>query len=245
MHRTLYSIDSGTVMLDNEERRYHLKVRDLPQEEKPRERLQAHGPEALSTAELLAVVLSTGTKKEEVLQMARRVIKEYGETGILSEKNPAKLSEALELPPGKAMQIVACGELGRRFFKKNENGAPTLRTAREVFEYTSDMRTLTKEHVRGLYLNTHYKLIHDETISIGTLDTNLLHPRDVFRPALEYAAAAVILVHNHPSGVAEPSAADIKVTNQLIQAGKLLGIPLVDHVIVTRKAFKSIPVSYS
>lgn len=242
MKQTPYTIaSSGTLVLDNESRRYLLKVRDLPNEEKPRERLSQHGPDALSTAELLAVVLSTGTKKEEIMAMTRRIIKEYGETGVFSEKSPAKLARNLDIPLGKAMQIIACGELGRRFFRKNEHGMPVLRTAEEVYEYTRDMRTLTKEHVRGLYLNSHYKLIHDETISIGTLDANMLHPRDVFKPAVEYAAAAVILVHNHPSGIAEPSQADTDVTAQLVKAGRLLGITLVDHVIVTKTAFTSIP----
>ncbi len=239
-----YQIKSGDLVLDNPERRYILKVRDLPEEEKPRERMLLHGSSVLSTQELLAVLLNTGTKKEEVMTMSNRIMKEYGDRSLMSEKNPAELAKNLDIPLGKAMQIVASSELGRRFFLKNEHAAPTLRTAREVFEYAQDMRTLSKEHLRGIYLNTHYKVIHDEVISIGTLDANIVHPRDVFRPALEYSAAALILVHNHPSGITSASGADTLVTEQIIKAGALLGIDLIDHIIVTNSDFKSVPAPY-
>ena len=222
-------------------KRYVLRVRDLPSEEKPREKLLAAGAGALSTAELLAVVLSTGTKKEEVLTMTNRIMQEYGEKNVLLSTDPHVLATDLDIPLGKAMQIVACGELGRRYFRRSTNGAPVIRTAQDVFEYTLDMRNLPKEHLRGLYLNTHYQLVHDETISIGTIDANIVHPREVFRPALAYAAAAVILVHNHPSGNVAASDADRNITRQLIDAGALLGIDLIDHVVVTADAFTSIP----
>jgi DNA repair protein RadC len=107
------------------------------------------------------------------------------------------------------------------------------------------MRDLPKEHLRGLYLDTHYQLIHDEVISIGSLTSNIIHPREVFRPALEYSASAVILAHNHPSGVAKPSEADILITRQIVEAGKILGISLLDHVIVTKTKFESVPSDYA
>ncbi|MES2135329.1 MAG: DNA repair protein RadC [Patescibacteria group bacterium] len=242
--RVHYRMKSGTLTLDNPERRYILKVRDMPLDEKPRERLLAHGPSALSIQELLAVILSTGTKKEEVMAMATRIMKEYGEKSLMSQKSAKELASNLDIPLGKALQIIATAELGRRFFSKNEHASPTLRTAREVFGYTQDMRTLSKEHLRGIYLNSHYKVIHDEVVSIGTLDSNIIHPRDIFRPALEYSAAALILVHNHPSGIATPSDADVSVTEQIIKAGALLGIDLIDHIIVTKDGFKSVPAHY-
>lgn len=145
----------------------------------------------------------------------------------------------------KATQIIACAELGRRFFAKNEAGLAVVRTAKDVFEHCREMGKLTKEHVRGLYVNAHYQVIHDEIISIGTVEANIVHPREVFKPALEHAAVAVVLVHNHPSGEASPSRADMDVTNQLIQAGKVLGIDIIDHVIVTREAYQSIPANYA
>ncbi len=247
MPQSYYTLQNHDLVLDGlsgSDRRYQLKIRDLPAEEKPREKLLKHGISALSVSELLALVLSVGTTKEDVLEMSSRIIKNYGEGSIMFERDPKKLAENFELPIGKAMQIVACAELGRRFFQKNESSLPIVRTAREVFEYVNDMRNLSKEHLRGIYLNAHYKVIHDEIISIGTVDGSIIHPREVFKPAVERSAVALILVHNHPSGEIEPSEADIAITRQLVEAGKLLGVDLIDHVIITRDSFASVPVNY-
>lgn len=237
-----YVMRNHDLLLSNTHiKRYELKVRDLPPQEKPREKLAAVGPAALSVQELLAIVLTTGTKKEEVLAMTARIINEYGDRNILSSTDALQMSKDLDIPLIKATQIVACGELGRRFFQKRRNGAAVIRTAKDVFEYAIEMRALAKEHLRGLYLDAHYQIVHDETLSIGTIDANLIHPREVFRPALAHAAAAVILVHNHPSGIVTPSESDIIVTNQIAQAGKVLGIDLIDHVIIADQLFISIP----
>ena len=239
-----YTLSHTHLVLDNPNRRYILKVNDLPKEEKPREKLLSLGPGSLSTQELLAAILNTGTTKEGVLEMSSRIMKEYGEASIMNSKNAASLAQNLSIPIGKAVQIVAVAELGRRFFQRNGTGAAVIRTALDVFEYTKDMRNLPREHLRGLYLNPHYKIIHDETLSIGTIDANMVHPREVFKPALEYSASAVVLVHNHPSGSTEPSQSDIAVTKQLVATSRILSIDLVDHVIVTKDAFVSIPAQY-
>ncbi len=235
-----YVLVNNDLVLDSE--RYVLRVRDLPIGDKPREKMRTRGPEPLSVPELLAIILSTGTVKEGVLEMSTRIAKEYGEKALLTRTDAELLAKDLDIPLGKALQIVACGELGRRFYRKNHAAAPVIRSAEDVFEYTVEMRTLPKEHLRGLYLNTHYQVIHDEILSIGTVDSNLIHPREVFKPALEYSAAAVVLVHNHPSGIVTPSEADISITQQLAEAGKLFGIDLVDHVIVTSEGFARVPV---
>jgi DNA repair protein RadC len=182
-------------MLDGQEKKYHLKIRDLPAEEKPREKLLNHGVSCLSTSELLAVIMNTGTKKEGVLEMSGRIAKDYGEGGIMSQKDPLILSKDLGVPIGKSVILVACAELGRRFFQRNYSSLPTIRTAKEVYEYVKDMQNLSKEHLRGIYLNAHYKIIHDEIISIGTVDSSIIHPREVFKPAIEHSAVALILVH--------------------------------------------------
>ena len=234
------------MILDNErgsDLYYIHESQPLP--EHPREKMQKHGPEVLSTKELVSVVLNIGSADEDAITMSTRIMREYGEKSIMAATNPEKLSRDLDIPIVRASQIVACAELGRRFYKKNDAAEPTIRTASDVFEYAKDMRTLSKEHLRGIYLNTHYKVIHTETISIGTIDTNIIHPREVFRPAFEYATAAVVLVHNHPSGVTTPSEADKAITAQLVEAGKLLGIDLVDHVIITKDSYESISVEYS
>ncbi len=241
----IYLQKEGDMILDGGDKTYVLKLRDLPAEEKPREKLIKHGPANLSVAELLAIILNVGTKKEDVLAMSRRLLKEYGDSIIVNQKDPQKVSELLGIPIAKACQVVACFELGRRFFKMPDGGAPiVLRTARQVYDHLKDMRDLPKEHLRGLYLDSHYQLIHDEVISIGSLTSNIIHPREVFRPALEYSATAVILAHNHPSGIAAPSEPDIAITKQIIEAGKILGISLLDHVIVAKNKFESIPAEY-
>lgn len=222
------------------------KVKDLPDEIRPREKMIRQGSTSLSLIELLAIVLGTGTKKEDVLHMASRLIREYG-TSILSDtgtKNISETSRQLGIPETKVCQILAIREIGKRLFSKNINGLVTIRTPEDVYEYVKDMHNLPKEQLRGLYLDTHHKVIHDEVLSIGTINASMIHPREVFKPALEYSAAAVILVHNHPSGVCTPSQSDILITEQIVKAGKVLGISVLDHVVVTRDGFASVPVTY-
>jgi len=234
-----HNIILATKSLSN--RQYKItRVKDLPNEEKPRERMLSEGASSLGTIELLAIILNVGTKKEEVLAMASRLLREYGEKGIAYQKDPKIIEKDLKIPLVKACQIVACFELGRRFYQKKPGGSITIRTATQAFSYLKDMGNLNKEQFRGLYLNTHYQLIHDEVISIGTLDTALVQPREVFRPALEYSAAAIIIAHNHPSGVTKATKADAEITNKLIEAGRILDIEILDHLIIGKNKFASI-----
>ena len=244
---TIYAIRDSDLILDGSVdigRDYTQKIRDLPSVDKPREKLLAQGPAALSLRELMALVLVTGTSKEEVMEMSGRVIKEYGEHGILDETDPTRMSESLDIPIVKACQIVAVGELGRRLYEKNPSGFTVIRNGRDAYEYLADMRALGKEQLRGLYLNSHNRIVHDEVISLGTINSNLVHPREVFRPAIEYSAAAVILAHNHPSGVTEPSDEDRRVTEQLVKAGRLIGIEVLDHIVIGKDGWKSINANY-
>ena len=227
-----------------EPRQYQLKLRDLPNEAKPREKILAHGVKTLSLQELLALMLNTGTKKEGILHMSQRLVREYGNSALADQTDPKALSESLDIPIGKACQIIACTEIGRRLYKRSEGGLATIRTAKDVHDFLKDMHNLPKEQLRGLYLDTHNRVIHQEVISIGTINSNIVHPREVFRPALEYGAAAVVLAHNHPSGVSTPSSADIEITKQIVQAGKMLGIHLLDHVIIAGADFSSIEIEY-
>ena len=243
-NQTAYSLQDHSLILDNPDRQYPLQIKDLPTEDKPREKLIKNGPDALSTPELLAVVLGTGTKKEEIMAMSYRLIKEYGEKSIANQTNPKLLEKELNVPLAKSCQIVACFELGRRFFQETKGRAAVIRTPKQAFQYLADMRDLPKEQLRGIYLNSRHRVVHDEVISIGSLTTNIVHPREVFRPALEHAAVAVILAHNHPSGTAKPTESDVAITEQLVKAGKILGIDLLDHVIITKNRFASVPVDY-
>lgn len=246
--RTSYTLTNQDLILDEKTatsfKEYILRIQDMPSEDRPREKLLQYGPSALTVAELVAVVLATGTKKEDVMSMASRMIRDYGEKTLSSQTDAKTLSDELQIPEIKALQIIACAELGRRFFDRREHGRVVIRTAKDAYEYLKDLRTLSKEHLRGLYVNTHHRLIHDEVISIGTINSNLIHPREVFKPAIEYGAAAVILAHNHPSGVVTASAADIEITKRIIEAGKIIGIPLVDHIIIGKNKFASIDAGY-
>ena len=219
------------------------KVKDLNEEDKPREKLIKYGPDILSVQELLAIVLGTGTKKEEVMSMTSRILKEYGEKPILSQTNPKIFQNELGIPETKACQIIACFELGRRFFKENKTGSITIRNAKQAFNYLKDMRDLPKEYLRGIYLNSRYKLIHDEVISVGTLTANIIHPREIFKPAIEHSAAAIIIAHNHPSGSPTPTKSDIEITKQIVKAGKILGIDLLGHIIIAKNKYSSIPLN--
>lgn len=219
-------------------------MRDLAEEDRPREKLIKHGPEVLSATELLAIVLTMGTKKEGVLALTSRLIKECGEKNIINQTNPKMIEKEFGVPIVKACQVVACFELVRRFFKKENGGSVTIRTAKQAYEYLRDMRELPKEHLRGLYLNSRYRLLRDKVISVGRLTANIVHPREVFKPALEYSAVATIIAHNHPSGSISPTAADLEVTNQIIEAGKILGVDVLDHLIIAKNRFASVPGEY-
>jgi DNA repair protein RadC len=222
-------------------RAYEIKrVRDMAEGEKPREKMIKDGVGALSLAELLAVVLGVGTKREEVFSMASRLLREYGEKAIAAQKDPLTIVKELKLPEAKACQIVACFELGRRLFQKKPGGLITIRNAAQAFAYLKDMGSLKKEQFRGLYLNNHYQLIHDEVISIGTIDASLVQAREVFRPALEYGASAIIIAHNHPSGVLKSSREDAEITGNLLAAGKILDIEILDHLIIGENKYISI-----
>jgi DNA repair protein RadC len=226
------------------DKKYLLKIKDLEDEDKPREKLIAHGPNVLNSAELMAIVLGVGTKKEEVLLMSGRIIKEYGEKSLATQVDPKIVAKEFDVPLNKACQIVACFELGRRFFKEKKYGLVTVRTAKQAFEYFKEMGEMQKEYFRGIYLDSRYRVIHDEVIAIGSLTSNIIHPREVFKPAIEHSAAALIVAHNHPSGDLKPSRSDIETTEQLVKTGKILGIELLDHIIIAKGKFISIPANY-
>ncbi len=209
---------------------YKLRVRDLPVEKKPREKLRKYGPASLKNYELMAVILGKGTRREGVLELSKRIMSQYGAHAVFSRGDVDTLEKVLSLSPVQACQVVAALELGKRLF-----GSPTevfLRFPDEVFEYAKDMARLKKEHLRGLYLDTRNKLLRDEVIAIGTLNASLAHPREIFHPAIELHAAALVLVHNHPSGDPSPSKDDIELTRQVREASKILDIDVLDHVII-------------
>ena len=236
-----YPVVDHDLIFSEQENQYVLRVKDLPEDERPRERMLESGPGELSVAELVAIVWGVGSKSEDVLAMAKRTLHEYGEKTIANELSPKRLSEGAEIPLTKACQIIAGLELGRRFYARQASGRPVhIRNAKQAFQYLKEMGNSQKEQLRGLYLNSRYRIVHDEVISIGSLTSNVVHPREVFQPAIERGAIAVILAHNHPSGQLEPTSPDIHITEQLIAAGKVLGIELLDHLVIVPGQYVSI-----
>jgi DNA repair protein RadC len=235
--RRTYVLQDHDLVHDEDEQQigaqYVLRVRDLPEPERPREKLLELGPQALDVAELVAILWGVGTKREDVLTMAKRTLYEYGQKPLGNVDNPKQLSEAASIPLHKACQLVVGFELGRRYYAQTGGKAVHIRNFDQAFQYLKGMGTSSKEQLRGLYLNSRYQVIHDEVISVGSLTANIVHPREVFQPAIQHSAVAVIIAHNHPSGVLEPTAADLEVTAQLKAAGELLGISLLDHLIVS------------
>ncbi|HZL08016.1 MAG TPA: DNA repair protein RadC [Candidatus Dormibacteraeota bacterium] len=235
-----YSLEDRDLIFSEPQDGYVLRVRDMPDDMRPRERLIELGPTNLSVAELVAIIWGVGNRTEDVLAMARRTLKEYGEKAISSELNPQRLAEAADIPLTKACQIVAGFELGRRFYANQAGRSVQVRNAKQAFQYLKDMSTSQKEQLRGLYLNSRYQVVHDEIISIGSLTSNIVHPREVFQPAIERGAVAIILAHNHPSGRLEPTIPDISITEQLVKAGDVLGIELLDHLIIAAGRYTSV-----
>ncbi|OGC78683.1 MAG: hypothetical protein A2Z27_01760 [candidate division Zixibacteria bacterium RBG_16_50_21] len=223
------------------EETYHIPIKELESDQRPREKLIKFGPQALKDTELLAIILNTGIAgKFGVMELSEYVFKLYGIKGLSKEKSAADLMQNTGLPQVKATQIVACMELGRRMFFEDKSRVPTIKTPEDVFKYLADMQKLTKEQFRGLYLNTRNRLIHDEVISMGSLNLSIVHPREVFRPAVEFGAAAIILAHNHPSGEPEPSDEDVKMTKQMLEAGKMMEIEVLDHLIIGDEKYVSL-----
>ncbi len=218
---------------------YKIKIKDVPAEEKPREKLVNSGPETLKNYELLAVILGKGNKKEDVFEISKRVIDEYGSGAAATETDVKKIMDLFGLGVAQACQVVACFELGRRFFGKSRKDI-YIRSPKDAYDYLMEMGKLTKEHFRGIYLDVKNKLLHSENIFIGTLSATLIHPREIFQPAIKHSAAGVILAHNHPSGDPEPSEDDLKVTRKIVEASKMLEIDVLDHIIVGDGKFVSL-----
>lgn len=240
MTSAIYKLDNEGLLLGEKIHPYLLRVRDLEENEKPREKLLKSGPKNLTIAELLTVLFNVGTKKEEVYSMSHRILREYGERAILNETNPKRLADLLNIPLGKASQIIVSFELGRRFYLIKAGRPVFIRNARQAYLHMKGMGESRREQLTGIYLNSRYELIHQEVISVGSITANIVHPREVFFPAIESGAVAVIIAHNHPSGNLSPTEADLEVTEQLKNAGELLGIELLDHLIVTKGSFKSL-----
>ncbi|HHY75278.1 MAG TPA: DNA repair protein RadC [Firmicutes bacterium] len=225
-----------------------MTIKDWPSEDKPRERLFRVGAEALSDAELIAILLGTGNPRETAMDISRRMLalseEKYGTSlGFLSGLSLEELKEIAGVGPAKVARIKAGVELGRRLYRGvKPGGRPfTVRCGRDVYEYVkTELTEYDRECFAVILLNTRNQVLSKEVESVGSLDASLVHPREIFKNAIRRNAASMVLVHNHPSGDPSPSDDDIEITKKLVEAGKILGISVFDHVIVSRSSFVSL-----
>ncbi len=208
-------------------------IKNLPAHERPREKLIEKGAENLADKELLAILLRTGRAGKSALDIAESILSKYPKKALI-EVSFANLKAVPGIDIGKACTILAAIELTKRALEVQKTGRPIIESDEQALAQLHDIRNHKKEHFVALYLNARNELIHREDISVGTVNASIVHPRDVFAPALEHNATAVIVAHNHPSGNPEPSLEDRDVTARLLEAGKLLGIVLLGHHVVTK-----------
>jgi len=213
-----------------------MKIKDLPKVERPREKLIRYGPEKLSNSELLAIILGSGTKDRNVIELANKILKKFS-ADELPNLTFNDLKNYPGLGPAKACEIIACFELGKRLLKGKRT--KIYLTPKDVWDELKDLHNHKKEHFVIFYLDARNQEIKREIISVGSLNANLVHPREVFEPAVRNLAAQIILAHNHPSGDPEPSEDDLEITKRLVESGRILGIEIIDHVIVAKNGFIS------
>jgi DNA repair protein RadC len=215
-------------------------VRDLPKSERPRERLQKFGPEALSAQELLSLVIGRGIPKKSVISIAQELLAKFGNIKAISEATIEELSQIEGIGFAKAAQIKACFELGKRENLEPESIHFDIKNPESVVKaIRASIKDKAREHFKLILLNPRNKIIGISTISIGTLNASLVHPREVFKDAITHSAASVVLAHNHPSGDPEPSDDDLKITKKLVDSGKILGIEVLDHIVIGKNNFYS------
>ena len=215
-----------------------MKIKDLPEQNRPRERFLKHGPETLSDAELFAIILRTGTIQENVIDMSNRLIAEYG-LDKLFECSLKELQKIKGIGPGKAMQILSMAELGKRY-SQSKKPVKKIGCAEDVFDlFKERLKNKKEEHFYVLMLNTQNNIIGEQLISKGILDASIIHPREIFKPAIRNSASKIILVHNHPSGNPKPSQEDLEINKKLKEAGEGLGIKVLDSVIIGNEKFWS------
>lgn len=218
----------------------NMKIHDVHEADRPRERFIRQGAKSLSNQELIAILLGTGTKKESVLTVANRVLINFEKLHNLKHATLEEMMDIKGIGEAKAVLILAAIELGRRLATKEVEERFTIRSPEDAATFLmQDMTSLQQEHFVVLFLNVKNQVLHRQTIFVGSLNASIVHPREIFREAVKRSAASIICAHNHPSGVPTPSPEDIDVTSRLYEAGKIVGVDLLDHVIIGDHQFIS------
>jgi DNA repair protein RadC len=215
-------------------------VKEMPQDDRPREKLLAKGAAQLSDAELLAILLRTGMKGTTVIDVARNLLKTYGNLASLAIQNQQAFIKIPGIGNDKAATLLAAFELSKRIMKQSKWTNDTIKSPEDVANiFIPLLRDEMREQFIVVCLNSSNKIIRYETISTGSLDSSIVHPREVFKVAIDYLSKSIILVHNHPSGNEEPSREDISITKRLVEAGKILDINIFDHLIIAGSGYTS------
>lgn len=213
-------------------RRVHARIKDLPLEERPRERLVHHGPENLSTAELMAIILRTGTLNQTALDLAKELMLAFKDLRGLSKASLTEIAGYPGVGQIKAIQLKAAFELGGRLLTIAPVQLPSIKKPQDIYELLRvSFLDLDREHFKVVHLNTKNQVLKVETTAIGVLSSSPVHPREVFKEAIKMSSAGIVLAHNHPSGDPSPSQDDLLLTTRLRNAGEILGIPVIDHII--------------
>jgi len=219
---------------------YHTRIKEWPEDERPREKLLKLGPQFLSDAELLALLIGSGTNGITAVDLAKRLLVEHKTLATLASKEVVELIRMKGIGPASGARILAAFEIGRRIEIGQGKKKIKINSPDDVVKfYLPMLRGLKKEIFKVILLDSGNKIIRDVTISQGTLNASLVHPREVFKAAIDYLAAGIILLHNHPSGESAPSMEDRKITSQLIKAGEVMGIPVLDHIIIAENNYFS------
>ncbi len=220
---------------------YHPLIRDLPTNQRPRERLMSVGERAVSNSELIAIILRTGSGGESVLRLAERLLSQFRDLPGLSQATLEELQMVTGVGPAKAVEIKAALELGRRLTAVTPEERPKVIAPADAANLLmSEMSLLEQEHLRVILLDTRNQVLAVPTVYIGSLNTSVVRIAELFRPAIRRNAAAIIVVHNHPSGDPSPSPEDVRVTREINKAGKLLNIELLDHIVIGHQRFVSL-----
>jgi DNA repair protein RadC len=216
-------------------------IKDYPVQERPRERLVAEGPESLANHELIAILLRTGTKRMSALQLSHHIIQQFEGLRYLKDATIGELTQISGIGTAKAVELLAAVEIGKRVSRLQFEERYAVRSPEDGAKYMmDDLRFLQQEHFVCLYLNTKNQILFKKTVFIGSLNTSIVHPREVFKEGFKRSAASIICFHNHPSGDPTPSKEDIEVTKRLVECGKLLGIDVLDHIIIGDKKYVSL-----
>ncbi|HAX03306.1 MAG: hypothetical protein A2Y45_00905 [Tenericutes bacterium GWC2_34_14] len=216
-------------------------IKEMPKEERPRERLISKGPDVLSNEELLAILLRTGEKDLSVMDLSKHVLYHLTSLEDLKRMSVFELMNVRGIKEAKACAVIAAIELGKRLSQTKRETKIMIKSAYDVYHHLSNQIShLMQEHFITLYLNTKSEILTQETIFIGTINQTLIHPREIFKTAIKLSSSSVLFVHNHPTGDASPSKADLLATDRLMEASDVMGIDIIDHIIIGKGEFYSI-----